>query len=91
MDPAAAAAAALASVDEERVMMLALRDFNMPKLVEQDQSVFARMLGDLFPALRSSVSQPRKAGDFHHPSEFLILSSVFGFSTIVSLLHFHRL
>ncbi|CAK8695850.1 unnamed protein product [Clavelina lepadiformis] len=36
---------------EEQVLMRALRDFNIPKIVTDDMPVFMGLIGDLFPAL----------------------------------------
>lgn len=36
---------------EVQVLMRALRDFNVPKIVTDDMSVFMDLIGDLFPAL----------------------------------------
>ncbi|XP_037924668.1 dynein beta chain, ciliary isoform X3 [Hermetia illucens] len=36
---------------EEEVLMRALRDFNIPKVVTDDMPVFMGLIGDLFPAL----------------------------------------
>lgn len=36
---------------EEEVLMRALRDFNVPKIVTDDTPVFMGLIGDLFPAL----------------------------------------
>jgi len=36
---------------EEEVLMRALRDFNVPKIVTDDVPVFMGLIGDLFPAL----------------------------------------
>ncbi|KAF8787223.1 Dynein beta chain like protein [Argiope bruennichi] len=36
---------------EEHILMLALRDFNLPKIVSEDVGVFMGLIGDLFPAL----------------------------------------
>lgn len=36
---------------EDQVLMRALRDFNIPKIVTDDVSVFMGLIGDLFPAL----------------------------------------
>ncbi|XP_076016721.1 dynein axonemal heavy chain 11 [Genypterus blacodes] len=36
---------------EDQVLMRALRDFNMPKIVTEDVSIFLGLLGDLFPGL----------------------------------------
>ena len=34
-----------------QVLMRALRDFNIPKIITDDMSVFMGLIGDLFPAL----------------------------------------
>uniref|UniRef100_A0A665X1X3 Dynein, axonemal, heavy chain 9 n=1 Tax=Echeneis naucrates TaxID=173247 RepID=A0A665X1X3_ECHNA len=36
---------------EDQVLMRALRDFNIPKVVSDDMQVFMGLIGDLFPAL----------------------------------------
>lgn len=36
---------------EVQVLMRALRDFNVPKIVTDDMPVFMDLIGDLFPAL----------------------------------------
>lgn len=36
---------------EDQVLMRALRDFNIPKIVMDDMPVFLGLIGDLFPAL----------------------------------------
>ncbi|XP_014248489.1 dynein beta chain, ciliary-like isoform X2 [Cimex lectularius] len=36
---------------EEQVLMRALRDFNIPKIVTDDVNIFMGLIGDLFPAL----------------------------------------
>jgi dynein heavy chain len=41
---------------EDQVLMRALRDFNLPKIVSDDVPVFMGLIGDLFPAL----NVPRK-------------------------------
>lgn len=41
---------------ELKVLMRALRDFNIPKIVADDMPVFMGLIGDLFPAL----NVPRK-------------------------------
>lgn len=38
-----------AKVPEDHVLMRALRDFNLPKIVTDDLSVFLGLIGDLFP------------------------------------------
>jgi len=39
------------SVDEDRILMRALRDFNLPKLVDEDKPIFIQIVKDLFPGL----------------------------------------
>lgn len=39
------------SLDEESLLMRALRDFNIPKIVQADEVVFFGLLNDLFPGL----------------------------------------
>lgn len=46
-------------VPEEHVLMRALRDFNLPKIVTDDLSVFMGLIGDLFP----KVDIPRKRNE----------------------------
>lgn len=41
---------------EDQVLMRALRDFNTPKIVTDDVTIFMGLIGDLFPAL----NVPRK-------------------------------
>lgn len=36
---------------EDQVLMRALRDFNIPKIVTDDLPVFKGLIGDLFPAM----------------------------------------
>ena len=43
-------------VEEAAILMRALRDFNTPKIVQQDTPVFFGLLGDLFPG----INPPRK-------------------------------
>jgi len=38
-------------VDEARILMRALRDFNLPKIVSDHKNIFLRLLGDLFPGV----------------------------------------
>ena len=38
-------------IEEAAVLMRALRDFNIPKIVKVDEVVFFGLLGDLFPGL----------------------------------------
>jgi dynein heavy chain len=41
---------------EETILMRALRDFNLPKIITEDVEVFMGLIGDLFP----KTSVPRK-------------------------------
>lgn len=43
-------------LQEEALLMRALRDFNIPKIVREDEVVFYGLLGDLFPG----INPPRK-------------------------------
>lgn len=38
-------------VEEDRVLMRALRDSNLPKLVDEDKPIFVQLCSDLFPSL----------------------------------------
>lgn len=38
-------------IDEEAVLMRALRDFNTPKVVSADTPIFLRLIADLFPSM----------------------------------------
>lgn len=38
-------------IDEEAVLMRALRDFNTPKIVSADTPIFLRLIADLFPSM----------------------------------------
>lgn len=39
------------NVDEEAILMRALRDFNTPKIPHQDMAIFLGLISDLFPSL----------------------------------------
>jgi dynein heavy chain len=39
------------TIEEDPLLMRALRDFNMPKIVTDDKSIFLRLIDDLFPGL----------------------------------------
>ena len=43
-------------MDEGGILMRALRDFNVPKIAQQDMVIFFGLLGDLFPG----IDPPRK-------------------------------
>ncbi|XP_023241581.1 dynein beta chain, ciliary-like isoform X1 [Centruroides sculpturatus] len=43
-------------IPENQILMRALRDFNIPKIVADDTSIFLGLIGDLFP----SLNVPRK-------------------------------
>ena len=43
-------------MDEPDILMRALRDFNLPKIVAEDLQIFMDLLGDLFPG----INPPRK-------------------------------
>ena len=38
-------------VSEDKVLMRALRDMNMPKFVEEDVELFMGLINDLFPKI----------------------------------------
>jgi len=44
------------NLDEKALLMRALRDFNLPKIVAEDLDIFSGLLGDLFPG----IDVPRK-------------------------------
>jgi len=43
-------------IDEQLILMRALRDLNVPKIAQQDMVIFFGLLGDLFPG----INPPRK-------------------------------
>ena len=51
------------SVPEEHVLMRALRDFNIPKLVTDDLQVFYGLIGDLFPKIEVARKRNEKLED----------------------------
>ena len=55
-------------LNEEALLMRALRDFNVPKIVREDTVVFFGLLGDLFPG----IDPPRKINE---ELESLVLKS----------------
>jgi len=53
-------------IPEDALLMRALRDFNLPKIIAADLSIFYGLLGDLFPG----IEIPRKRDfDFEHKIE----------------------
>jgi dynein heavy chain, axonemal len=38
-------------MDEDPLLMRALRDFNLPKITTDDKPIFVRLIGDLFPKM----------------------------------------
>jgi dynein heavy chain len=46
-------------LQEEELLMRALRDFNIPKIVQEDSAIFFGLLGDLFPG----IDPPRKVDE----------------------------
>ncbi|GMH47852.1 hypothetical protein TrLO_g3977 [Triparma laevis f. longispina] len=48
---------------EDAVLMRALRDFNVPKIVQVDEIVFHGLLGDLFPGLNPERKVDKKLED----------------------------
>ena len=63
-----------------QVLMRALRDFNIPKIVTDDLPVFMGLIGDLFPAL----DVPRKRDpEFEKVIRVSILSIVASLNQIV--------
>jgi len=67
---------------EQDLLMRALRDFNTPKIVQQDEVVFFGLLGDLFPginpprkineALETAVEQATRDAKLHPDENFLL-------------------
>ncbi|KAM9837728.1 LOW QUALITY PROTEIN: dynein axonemal heavy chain 9 [Aulostomus maculatus] len=55
---------------EDQVLMRALRDFNIPKIVTDDMPVFMGLIGDLFPAL--DVPRKRDLGFEKHVKKSIL-------------------
>lgn len=51
------------NVPEEHVLMRALRDFNLPKIVSDDLQVFQGLIGDLFPKIEVLRKRNEKLED----------------------------
>lgn len=65
---------------EDQVLMRALRDFNIPKIVTDDLPVFMGLIGDLFPAM----DVPRKRDlDFEGDIRKAVLVSVVFYSSFL--------
>jgi dynein heavy chain len=45
------------AMNEEAILMRALRDMNLPKFIKEDERLFRLLLGDLFPSLEMPVSE----------------------------------
>jgi len=46
-------------MDENLLLMRALKDFNIPKIITDDKPIFLRLIGDLFPRMEAeSKSDP---------------------------------
>ena len=72
---------------EDEVLMRALRDFNIPKIVTDDVPVFMGLIGDLFPALEV----PRKRDmDFEAlvKKSALVSRELFIKKVFLSMIHF---
>ena len=50
-------------VAEGKVLMRALRDFNLPKIVSQDQPIFLRLISDLFRGMEIERKLSKKLND----------------------------
>lgn len=66
------------ALSESELLMRALRDFNVPKIVKEDEPVFFGLLADLFPG----VNPPRKFEEsietsIHEGSHVLLMSKFF--------------
>jgi dynein heavy chain len=45
-------------LNEETILLRALRDMNMPKFIKEDAQLFKLLLGDLFPSMELPVTPP---------------------------------
>jgi dynein heavy chain len=43
---------------EDPLLMRALRDFNIPKIVTDDKPIFIRLIADLFPNAKAEDKKP---------------------------------
>lgn len=72
-------------MDEDPVLMRALRDFNLPKIITDDKSIFLTLIRDLFPGidpepkvnldLKDKVSRVTKAAKLQ-PEEIFVNKSI---------------
>ena len=51
------------NIGEDAVLMRALRDFNLPKIVADDLDIFFGLLGDLFPGIEVSRKRDMRMED----------------------------
>lgn len=47
-------------MSEDPLLMRALRDFNIPKIVTDDKPIFIRLISDLFPNAKAEDKKPSK-------------------------------
>lgn len=47
-------------IEENPLLMRALRDFNLPKIVTDDKPIFIRLIEDLFPNAKPEKKKPSK-------------------------------
>lgn len=40
------------NMSEDELLMKALRDFNIPKIVTDDKNIFIKLIEDLFPGIK---------------------------------------
>ncbi len=40
------------NLSEDELLMKGLRDFNMPKIVTDDKTIFIKLIEDLFPSIK---------------------------------------
>jgi dynein heavy chain len=47
-------------IQEDPLLMRALRDFNIPKIVTDDKPIFIRLIQDLFPTAKAEDKKPSR-------------------------------
>lgn len=47
-------------MSEDPLLMRALRDFNIPKIVTDDKPIFIRLIQDLFPTAKAEDKKPSR-------------------------------